>query len=377
MSEKSGYPESLHVVLGDDDYLVRKKAQETFDRLLPEFPEEFQREVIDGRAARVDEVKTTVDKFREAAQTLSLFGDGKLIWLRDVDFLADNPTGRAEGTQAEAERLQGYLEGLGSEGIKVILSASPVDRRRKFSKWLAKAPNFAEAYTKKDRGAAVRRVVDETCKELEVSMDPNAIELLNGLINGNARLAVEETRKLATFLGPDGGTINEKLVTELVPPFGEGDFFEAAEAFSSFDLSWTLDALTRHFFHWKEARPLLSSLQGRNRLMIQLRVLLDAGEISLGGRGVSKEDLDRAAGRHADRFGDSDEKNGFNVFTQNPWYLGRLALGAKKPAKLRTLIDVQTELFRAFEQLISRPDDHEGVMKDLAVRCLSEVSFRS
>ena len=92
---------------------------------------------------------------------------------------------------------------------------------------------------------------------------------------------------------------------------------------------------------------------------------------------MSKADLDRAADRHADRFGDSSDKNGFNVFTQNPWYLGRLAIGAQKPAKLRTLIDVQTELFRSFEQLISRPDDHEGVMKDLAVRCLSEVSFGS
>ena len=112
-------------------------------------------------------------------------------------------------------------------------------------------------------------------------------------------------------------------------------------------------------------------MQGRNRLMIQLRVLLDAGEISLGARGISKADLEKAAAQHADCFGESDEKNGFNVFTQNPWYLGRLALGAKKPPKLRNLIDIQTDLFRTFEEIIARPDDHEGVMKDLAVRCLS------
>ncbi len=371
MSEADAPSLRLHTVLGDDDYLVRKKAQETFDRLLPEYPEEFQREIISGHAGRVDEVKAVVDKFRQAAQTLSLFGDGKLIWLRDVDFLADSPTGRAEGTLAEVERLQGYVEKLGTSGIQVVFSASPVDRRRKFPKWLEKTEHFTETATKKDRGAALRRVVDETCEECGVTIDPDAFQLLVGLINANARLAVEETRKLATFLGPDGGTIDEKLVTELVPPFGEGDFFEAAEAFSSFDLPWTLDALTRHFFHWKEARPLLASIQGRNRIMIQLRVLIDAGEISLGARGVSKADLDKAAAKHADCFGDSNEKNGFNVFTQNPWYLGRLAPGAKKPAKLRIFIDIQSELIRAFEELIERHDDHEGVMKDLAVRCLS------
>ncbi|MBO94435.1 MAG: DNA polymerase III subunit delta [Opitutales bacterium] len=371
MSEADVPSLRLHTVLGDDDYLVRKKAQEIFDRLLPEYPEEFQREIIGGHAGRVDEVKTVVDKFRQAAQTLSLFGDGKLIWLRDVDFLADSPTGRAEGTLAEVERLQGYVEKLGTSGIQVVLSASPVDRRRKFSKWLEKTDHFTEAATKKDRGAALRRVVDETCEECGVTIGPDAFQLLVGLINGNTRLAVEEIRKLATFIGAEGGIIDEKLVTELVPPFGEGDFFEAAEAFSSFDLAWTLDALTRHFFHWKEARPLLASMQGRNRLMIQLRVLLDAGEISLGARGISKADLEKAAAQHADCFGESDEKNGFNVFTQNPWYLGRLALGAKKPPKLRNLIDIQTDLFRTFEEIIARPDDHEGVMKDLAVRCLS------
>jgi DNA polymerase III subunit delta len=371
MSEAKPTLDSLHVVLGDDDYLVRKKAQEIFERLMPDFPEEFQREMIDARAGRVDEVKIVVDKFREASQTLSLFGDGKLIWLRDVEFLADSPTGRAEGTLAELERLQGYLEKMGTDGIQVILSASPVDRRRKFSKWLEQTPNFTEAANKKDRGVALRRVVDETCEECDVTIDSNAFQLLSGLINGNARLAVEETRKLSAFLGPEGGNIDEKLVLALVPPFGEGDFFEAAEAFSSFDLSWTLDALNRHFFHWQEARPLLSSIQGRNRLMIQLRVLLDAGEISLGSRGISKSDLDRAAAKHVDRFGDSDKKNGFNVFTQNPWYLGRLALGAKKAHKLRTLIDTQAELFRSFDELFSRADDHAGVMQDLAVRCLS------
>ena len=366
----------LHVVVGEDDYLVRKKAKEIFDQLSPEFPEEFQREIIDGRAGRVADVKSLVDKFRVASQTLSLFGEGKLIWLSNLDFLADSPTGRSEGTIAEVERMQGYLEKLDSSGMMVILSASPVDRRRKFYKWLEKTSHFVEATSKNDKGAALRRLVDETCEDLNVTIDANAFEYLSGLISGNARLAVEEIHKLAAFLGPEGGSIEEKLVSDLVPPFGEGDFFEAAEAFSSFDLPWTLEAITRHFFHWKEARPLLSSMQGRNRLMIQLRVLLDSGEIKLGSRGIAKADLDRAADKHAGRFGDMDEKNGFNVFTQNPWYLGRLALGAQKPAKLRTLIDVQTELFRTFEELINNPDDQEGAMSNLAINSLSNVELK-
>ena len=46
--------ESLLVVLGDDDYLVRQKAKELFDDLCQEFSDDLSREIIDGRADRVE-----------------------------------------------------------------------------------------------------------------------------------------------------------------------------------------------------------------------------------------------------------------------------------------------------------------------------------
>ena len=49
-------------------------------------------------------------------------------------------------------------------------------------------------------------------------------------VNGNARLVSVEIEKLAVFVGV-GGTIDENTVNELVPNFGEGDFFEATDAF--------------------------------------------------------------------------------------------------------------------------------------------------
>ena len=45
-----------------------------------------------------------------------------------------------------------------------------------------------------------------------------------------------------------GEFIDEQLVMELVPNFGEADFFEAADAFFSLNLEWTLEPLRRHFF---------------------------------------------------------------------------------------------------------------------------------
>ena len=115
---------------------------------------------------------------------------------------------------------------------------------------------------------------------------------------------------------------------------------------------------------------MLGSLQSRNRLLIQLRVLLDAGAIRLGGRGISKSDLESAARTYGHHFGDSEEKSNLNVFTQNPWYLGRLAETANK-VSLKKLIDFQIAFTEAFEAIIERPNEQEEVCRELAVRCLS------
>ena len=174
---------------------------------------------------------------------------------------------------------------------------------------------------------------------------------------------------------PPGGAkegvilITEAHVAELSPNAAEGDFFEAAEAFGSGDLRWTLAAFQRHFFAGGNARPVIAALQNRNRLLLQVRALLDAGEIRVGSRGI--DGLASAAATHRERFGEAaGEKSSYNVFAQNPWYLGKLAGGTQLPS-LRRLIDNQQELVAAFEAIVDRPHEQEEVMRDFAIRCLA------
>jgi DNA polymerase-3 subunit delta len=148
----------------------------------------------------------------------------------------------------------------------------------------------------------------------------------------------------------------------------EGDFFESAEAFFRGDLPWTLAALHRHFFSGGDARPILSALQNRNRILLQVRALLDAGEARLGPRGL--DGLPKAAALHGAKFTGATEKSSFNLFSQNAWYVGKLAGGAKLPA-LRRLIDNQQEFIAAFEEIIRRPQEQEDVLREMAVRCLT------
>ncbi len=93
--------------------------------------DDFSKEIISGHAGKVEDVEQLVNRFREATQTLGLFGGRRVVWLKGCTFLADNQTGRAEGTQQACEDLREILETvvpekIGSEMFFVISLVSPV-----------------------------------------------------------------------------------------------------------------------------------------------------------------------------------------------------------------------------------------------------------
>ena len=96
-------------ICGADDFLVGRLGQARFDALAAEIPDEFSREVLSGFAGNVGEVEGAVNRFRESVQTVSMFGGRRVIWLKDVNFLADTVTGRAESTLKLVEDLQRRL----------------------------------------------------------------------------------------------------------------------------------------------------------------------------------------------------------------------------------------------------------------------------
>ena len=357
-------------ICGDDDYLVSEEGKSWFAAQTEGLADDLSKEIIDGRSANVAEVEDALQRFTSAVQTLSLFGERKVVWLKDVNFMADSVTGRAQGTLDLLDDLKATIEGLNVETVAVLVTAFPVDKRRSFYKWVQKNGAFKAMEAGRDVAQMCAGLVRDTCAKSGVSISDDAVGLLVAKVNGNTRLLVEECRKLCTYVGDAAEGISEQAVMELVPNFGEADFFEAADAFFSLDLEWTLQAIRRHFFTNNDARGLLGSLQSRNRLLIQLRVLLDAGAIRLGARGINKQELEVAGEHYAKHFGDDPEKSNLNVFTQNHYYLSRMA-GTVRKAPLKKWIDFQLAFAEAFEAIIERPNDQEEVCRELAVKCLS------
>ena len=358
--------QNFSFICGQDDFLVGRAGQRRYEELAGKDADEFSREIVNGFAANVDDVESAVGRFREAVQTLPMFGGRRVVWLKDVNFLADTVTGRAETTLKRVEDLQQLLQSVKPEETAVLITAAPIDRRRSFAKWCERNSAFELADGGEDTDA-LGSVVQAEAASIGAEFGPGAVELLLARIGSNARLLVEEVHKLADHA--NGAPIAESDVALLTPNAAQGDFFETADAFFSGDLQWTLAALRRHFFAGGDARPVLAALQNRNRILIQVRALVDAGDAKVGPRGV--DGLQRAGAAYGAMYGEAaSEKSSFNVFTQNPWYVGKLAGSAALPS-LRRLIDNQREFVGAFEEIIRRPSEQEDVLRDMAVRCLA------
>jgi DNA polymerase-3 subunit delta len=358
-------------ISGPDDFLVQRKAREEWDVISREFSDPNSLEEVDGQAGNIDEAEKAINQFISSVQTVSMFTPEKAVWFRNISFLADTVTGRSKTTIEAVERMQDLLGSFNDPAVKILISASPVDRRKKAYKWFQSKGNSLFLDAAKDESALLAMLNDEA-KAAGKRFKGNAAQILIELIGGSTRLGLEETKKLITYLGDKETDITTEMVSELVPSIGDSDFFEAAEAFYSLKLEWALEAIHRHFFAGHDARPLISSLQNRNRLLIQLKAMQAAG----GGRGrIGKADLERAASQYGDYFGDPNRKSSFNIFSQNPWYLGKLS-ECLPALSLKVLIEFQDAFRDAFMEIISRPNDQEAVLSGMAVRCLAPLQAK-
>ena len=99
-------------------------------------------------------------------------------------FLADNRTASAEDTLEAIDRLQIFLESADSESVSLILTASPVDKRRKFYKWLSKNSDFKEIKggNAKDLGLHIQKEL----KPIGFEISNDALNLLIEKTGGNS-----------------------------------------------------------------------------------------------------------------------------------------------------------------------------------------------
>src|SRR5947207_13594240 len=135
---KSASPVAL--LFGDDEFAVKQRARQLYQQWSEELGG-MDHEIIEASVANSGEALSAISKLREALQTLPFFGSGKVVWLRDCNFLGDERTASSQAVTETLEDLAGELKGFSWTDpcpVRLLISAGKVDKRRVFYKTLDK-----------------------------------------------------------------------------------------------------------------------------------------------------------------------------------------------------------------------------------------------
>ena len=229
---------NIFVVAGTDEGLVKERALELYRQLTGGVDDGFTHETIDGVADNSDKAYDLCGSTIQALQTLPMFGGDKVVWLRNASFLADDVTGRSERTLSGVEALRAVLEaGLGG-GVKFLLTATGIDKRRAFWKFLEKAATV-EVHDRIDTSREgwqdqVARLVGGRARDLGLKFSPEALELFVLLAGEATQQIGNELEKLDLYLG-ERREVTEEDVWTMVPLSRAGIVFEIGNALQKGD----------------------------------------------------------------------------------------------------------------------------------------------
>jgi DNA polymerase-3 subunit delta len=240
----------IHAVVGSDESVVKTAAAELAASLTPAAAGDFGLEIIDGCADNAEQAAARIRSTIEALQTLPFFGGGKLVWLKNVNFLADNKLGSSAEVQNALAELGAVLQGnLGEGEVKFLLSAPEVDKRRSFYKVLAKRAEL-QVFDKLDahRGGWEEEATDlvrSLGKERQLRFDEQALDLFVLLTGSDTRTIKSELEKLDLFLGEKERRVTLENVRTIVPISRSGVIFELGNALAARDLERALALVRR------------------------------------------------------------------------------------------------------------------------------------
>src|SRR5208337_2633189 len=127
----------LALVCGDDEFAVKQRAKQLYQQWSDELGG-MDHEIIEATVSNSGEALTALGRLREALQTLPFFGSGKVVWLRDCNFLGDERAASASTVTETLAELAEELKTFAWQNVRLLISAGKVDKRKSFYKTLDK-----------------------------------------------------------------------------------------------------------------------------------------------------------------------------------------------------------------------------------------------
>ena len=270
---------SVYLIFGEDEYAVSSKARAIAESLLPPDDRTLGLEVIDGAAETVEAAGQVMATCMEALETVGFMGGKKVVWLRDVSFLADNVVGRSETVKEGVARLEELVNRGLPRGTVFLVTAPKVDKRFAFFKVCkarAEIHEFAISEKAWQSEAQTKERVREILRETGLQMDEDALNVFLSRSGTDGRQMANEIEKLSLLVGK-GKCVSVDDVRSLTSTSRSALAWDLADAFGKRELGGSLDVLRRLIFQKEQPIGLIILLQSRIRELMLYREALDKG----------------------------------------------------------------------------------------------------
>jgi DNA polymerase-3 subunit delta len=355
---------NFHVIVGSDDGMVREEALALYNELTGGNDDGFTHETIDGNADNSEAAYEICASVSQSLMTMPMFGGDKVVWLRNVNFLGDDVTGRSQRTEAGVEMLRGILEKGLPNGIKFLISADKIDKRKSFWKFLEK--NAAvQSYDKIDISKdgwedQVGQMVEGRARELGLEFENDAMELFIMLAGEQSKQIMNELEKLDLFLGKERRVVTIEDVRMLVPLSREAVVFEIGQAIQKGNVARAIQLIDEQLAAEESAIGIMrASIINVVRNLYMAKLILEKFKAPSGNYGAFAGALNRLPAADRAWLPQKKDGSGVNVF---PIFL---AVPNAKNYDLEGLQHVMVQTQRADQALVTTGLDHRMILHRL------------
>jgi DNA polymerase-3 subunit delta len=362
-------PASVILVCGEDDFAVRQRAREIYQKWSTELGG-MDHEIIDAGAANSGEALKALARLREALQTLPFFGDGKAVWLKDCNFLADERTASAQAVTETLAELAQELKEFKWGSVRLLISAGKVDKRKVFYKALDKigAVETFSGWSVDDRDWTDQAEVwaRQAIREQKKTISDEALAQLVSYVGPHAQQLANEVEKLCLYAGAHE-EIELADVDSVVTRNKTARAFALGDALGDRDLPRLLRTLDEElwemkFDNQKSEIGLLYGLISKVRAMILLKEMLREGWIKPeADYHRFKAQLERVPAAQL------PEDRRYNPLALNPYVLFKALPQARRYTQAE-LIEAMDLLLRCNQRLVSSSLDEALILQQTLVQ---------
>jgi DNA polymerase-3 subunit delta len=248
-----------------------------------------------------------------------------VVWLKNANFLGESGPGRGQDAVAGFERILDVVEsGLGSD-VRFVISATTIDKRRSSYKRLMKIASV-EIFDKPDTSkagweGAVLAVASRKAKEMGITFESGALELLVQMAGDDTRQMENEFEKIDLYLG-ERRRAGLATVRNLVSMSRAGVLWDLGNAIGKRDLPHALELLGTLMYQGQNAIGLLlAAIVPRVRSLLLIKELgsrYKLNKFNYTGFCTSLEALPSTATAHLPRKKDGSGFNAYPLFLALP-----------------------------------------------------------